>query len=413
MATLIEAKYKVTTPMFCGGAQPKNEAELRLPSFKGVIRFWWRSLAWQKYAREGLDALRKKENSIFGSTETGQPKVRIRLENFLKNDSLSSGKILKDGSGKTVGEGARYLGYGVMEAYPRRGRGGQRGTQAGQLTRPCLVAPFSFQVQIRVKGLDGEELESVLGAVKGLGLFGGMGSKSRKGYGTLSLQELRTDENLVWETPSDLNGLKREILETVNGFLGEDYPPFTAFSKKTRILVLKPHGVDDPLKALDVLGKEMVRFRSLGISGFDRENRIIFKDSGRPEKAEGNFRGDHDLVLKAIDGTVDRAPRRIAFGLPHNYHFSSLRKSVEVKAEHFERRGSPLFIHVHDLRGTPVLVLAFLPSLFLPEKRRRVKVGKRNNVKIPGETELYQPVEEFLRRLAQKREEFETMEVTP
>ena len=41
MATSIEARYKATTPMFCGGADGMG-AELRLPSFKGSLRFWWR-----------------------------------------------------------------------------------------------------------------------------------------------------------------------------------------------------------------------------------------------------------------------------------------------------------------------------------------------------------------------------------
>ena len=37
---------RVTTPMFLGGAE--HEAELRLPSFKGVLRFWSRALAWDR-----------------------------------------------------------------------------------------------------------------------------------------------------------------------------------------------------------------------------------------------------------------------------------------------------------------------------------------------------------------------------
>ena len=38
---LIRATYRITTPMFCGGAE--QQAEFRLPSFKGVLRFWWRA----------------------------------------------------------------------------------------------------------------------------------------------------------------------------------------------------------------------------------------------------------------------------------------------------------------------------------------------------------------------------------
>ena len=36
----IQATYRIVTPMFCGGAE--QQAEFRLASFKGVLRFWWR-----------------------------------------------------------------------------------------------------------------------------------------------------------------------------------------------------------------------------------------------------------------------------------------------------------------------------------------------------------------------------------
>ena len=41
---LIRATYRIVTPMFCGGAE--QQAEFRLASFKGVLRFWWRALMW-------------------------------------------------------------------------------------------------------------------------------------------------------------------------------------------------------------------------------------------------------------------------------------------------------------------------------------------------------------------------------
>ena len=43
---LIRATYRITTPMFCGEAN--QQAEFRLPSFKGVLRFWWRAIKWTR-----------------------------------------------------------------------------------------------------------------------------------------------------------------------------------------------------------------------------------------------------------------------------------------------------------------------------------------------------------------------------
>ncbi|WP_143108945.1 type III-B CRISPR module RAMP protein Cmr1, partial [Bathymodiolus thermophilus thioautotrophic gill symbiont] len=46
MKTIV-ATYRIITPMFISGAKV-TEAELRIPSIKGAIRFWWRALNWQK-----------------------------------------------------------------------------------------------------------------------------------------------------------------------------------------------------------------------------------------------------------------------------------------------------------------------------------------------------------------------------
>jgi CRISPR-associated protein Cmr1 len=40
----IEAVYRIVTPMFVGGADQKPYDGVRAPSFKGALRFWWRTL---------------------------------------------------------------------------------------------------------------------------------------------------------------------------------------------------------------------------------------------------------------------------------------------------------------------------------------------------------------------------------
>ena len=48
ISTEVIATYRVVTPIFCAGAD-QQLAELRIPSFKGVLRFWWRALAWSLF----------------------------------------------------------------------------------------------------------------------------------------------------------------------------------------------------------------------------------------------------------------------------------------------------------------------------------------------------------------------------
>ena len=90
-------------------------------------------------------------------------------------------------------------------------------------------------------------------------------------------------------------------------------------------------------------------------------------------------------------------PRRIAFGLPHNY---AKRKDQQIGPHDrgFDRRASPLFIHIHECGTSPVAVLSFLPARFLPKGRSAISVGGRKVAQKPEE-ELYRPIHGFLDRL--------------
>ncbi len=377
--TEIEATYRVTTPMFCGGAN-QQAAELRLPSFKGVLRFWWRALAWSRLQGD-LTAIKSEEDAIFGSADGGQARVSMRLDTACRPETIPVDEILTIPSRKgKVGEGARYLGYGVMHAFDSR----KRGDKAGQLTRACLRAPFSFAVRMRGRNLNPAELRSLRHALIALGVFGGMGAKSRKGYGSLVMESLRLDNQEAWQAPQSMGELCDRIgrLRPDHGLDG--WPDYTALTHTTRH-VLATADRTEPLEVLDLVGREMVRYRSWGHNGrvFGRPSEQIFKD-------------DHDL-MKSPSDALNSHPRRVAFGLPHNY--GKVREQQVGPAESdFDRRASPLFIHIHECGATPVAVLSFLPARFLPEGKSDISVGGKRVPQEP-ESELYRPIHGFLDRL--------------
>lgn len=83
----IEAKFRIVTPMFISGAD-QTKAELRVPSIKGALRFWWRALNYEKDSKILLD----RESKIFGSSDQkiGQSKIKIKVtENKLIGHRLS------------------------------------------------------------------------------------------------------------------------------------------------------------------------------------------------------------------------------------------------------------------------------------------------------------------------------------
>lgn len=185
----IEATYQVNTPMFLGGAS--QQAELRLPSFKGALRFWWRALAWDRI--KNPEELLKEESELFGSSdrEYGQSKVLMKIKWEGKKPSIfEKGEQLSDGS-ELIGHGARYFGYGAINAYESK----KTGTKDAQLIRSCLDAPASFHVSLILRKTKDDEQDKrrkkqLLDTLMLIGILGGLGSKSRKGYGSLTLLSL-------------------------------------------------------------------------------------------------------------------------------------------------------------------------------------------------------------------------------
>ena len=390
-AIRIEATYSVVTPLFCAGADSKTP-EVRLPSFKGVLRYWWRALAWSRCGGD-LEVVRREEDRLFGSAGGGQSRVLMRWASPPEPTPISVNEVLKvRAGGEVVGDGARYLGYGVMESFPRKNKQTGQRTAAGQLTRACL-APFDFTVRMRGRDLNEQELTSLTDSLVALGVLGGLGAKSRKGYGSLVLRDLRVNGQARWSTPRSMDELRSAIAALRPGPSDDDdgsgsLPEFTALSSGARHVLLSSSSTE-PLELLNLVGRELIRFRSWGRAG-----KIL-----GGQDSEKNFQPDHDL-MKLDPRQRRNHPRRIAFGLPHNY---GKRKQDQVgPAEGFDRRASPFFIHIHECGDRPVAIVSFLPARFLPSRppanRATISVGGQPVSQAPEE-ELYRPIHDFLDRL--------------
>ena len=99
------------------------------------------------------------------------------------------------------------------------------------------------------------------------------------------------------------------------------------------------------------------------------------------------FKEDTRQALRIVGGgDPERIPRRAAFGLPHNYYFPRTKRSVtlEPASEGRRRRASPLFLHIHHLRGESngfLAVHTYLPAVFLP-KGDKVAMGNGRKVRL-------------------------------
>ena len=423
MPVIVRATYALSTPLFSAGTL-SDQPELRLSAFKGNVRYWWRVLAWSRF-RGDLTRIHEEEAKTFGSPgREGQSRVIMRLVSQSRAQVLHRGEFLVRNLRSTgaVGPpvGVYYLGYGLVNA---------GGRHAGRVTRAALAPPLSFTVEMLVarEKLSDAAFETLIDALKAIGMLGGMGARSRRGYGSLVLNRLTLASRLgakdtmeLWHPPKSPDELRREVARFNPDGAPRALPPYTALSRFSRCVIVEG-GTNDALKLLDSIGRELMLYRGWGLHG---------KVAGWP--SERRFEYDY-LLMRDLKEPVTTHPRRIVFGLPHNYHFSSLEeretgqshgpggrrndvgrkpdqranrsvRPVGPKGYKVDRRASPLFIHIHMCGTTPVGVLTLLPATFLPDGSQILIRGPKDHyVELEkDEAKLYEPVEGFLDRLLRR-----------
>jgi CRISPR-associated protein Cmr1 len=166
---------ETVTPLFLGGAEPRPE--LRPPAFRGALRYWLRAALGGAIGDNNLAGLHQLESAVFGSTDYGSP-LQVRLRGLPQS---SDEKILPHKEGKSAGQ--------------------RKAFRAGQT--------LEF-VMSQLRSND-ETIWSAACSAFNLALtFGGVGLRSRRGFGTLRAIE-SSDPALVPLTPTSRDGWQQHI----------------------------------------------------------------------------------------------------------------------------------------------------------------------------------------------------------
>ena len=368
----LKATYKVVTPLFMGGSDPKTSAELRAPSFKGVLRFWYRATLLAEFKQ--WQEVYEKEQELFGSTN-GRAKFSLTLKTLGEIKLIPQGHVWDRSK-----YGSLYLGYGLIQR--------EKESKSELTLRPFISPGTKFSVTLAWQKNSEVDINYLKRALIAPALFGGLGSRSRRGFGSICLDSLLYDDVEIWSAPQDIFDLRDSISSFIKelGELSDTLPEYTAFSSLSRVIVLPEKR--DAIEMLEHVGREMMSYRSYGT----KKNNNKDHELPWPEKANQYFSDDHDLirqvtVINENQLKLTTHPRRVVFGLPHNYYFSGGNK-VDVTAVKSERRASPLFIHLHELaNGKCSAVLTILPARFLPNDKKinikeNIKGQKRNGIDV-------------------------------
>ena len=249
------------TPLFMAGADVQKP-ELRSPSIKGVLRFWWRAMTYSDSPDNSFEELLQKEGESFGSTKKGVGRSKVSLV-VRRNSRLETGSNVKDDyalswrsennrtlTGKDAGIG--YLLYSVIVF----GRG-RKFFRHGQ----------KFSVEL--KSHDPDTLKQACAAFWALVYFGGLGARSRRGGGNIGTTGVHGDLDVLKDGNEALEFIvKGSSSEEVKKWLVDNYSraisivnggilttPVTTYSSITDLLfILKKDSFQDWKGALNAIG---------------------------------------------------------------------------------------------------------------------------------------------------------------
>ncbi len=219
------------TPMFMSG---ENQAkfELRPPSLKGAMRFWWRACYWGHHtdSEKLMERMKEKEGKIFGTASDKGRKSGFFIR-IVKNNNIQETIApfpehpVKAQSGGRTFNILEYLAYGTY--------GYQRG-KGNVFNRGYIPADSVFSVILNIS--DETVEKDVINSFYFLSVFGGLGAKSRNGFGNFVI------EKIALETPDLLNDLEfpfptKTLFDKI--VRNDKLPGFSAFSKQMKIFKLK------------------------------------------------------------------------------------------------------------------------------------------------------------------------------
>lgn len=378
------------TPILGGGVQsfePDQVDVVRVPAIRGHLRWWWRGL-YQRWADDAgsteADALFAREAELWGGvgvpghTKEGakespglRSRVRITVEKLSPGSVEAAGKHqwgehnLRAVPDWQIGKKLDYALFPLQRTKDERQEHERkaRATSRTELPTRSVRKDLRFRLRIAVTGAKpGDEPEKadiiqVLAAVWAWIFFGGLGARTRRGFGAL---ELKDPVDLANDPGIDLDDWRRL-------FLGPDQRGLLPWLQDAERLA-SPRGRLWPFKIL--VGELRPKATSahedmVSHLKFFRQSSGFARDPGSPTPGQSRWPEPHLLrvlappgnpfehvppadVVEAVNAGEVGAPRA-AFGLPIQVQFKrqdtgDTRANATLSPPGAQRWPSPLLL---------------------------------------------------------------------
>lgn len=305
-----EVCLEAVTPVFLRGANQGRNAtpELRAPSFRGVFRYWFRAMAGAAIGDSNIPLLKELESAVFGNTEAGSS-IRLRIIQYPGHENYTMANILP-------------------HKPTERERAPRKTFSAGQKINLVISAPGL--------GKDSWIWETAIASINLALTFGGVGLRSRRGYGTLRI--VQDTGGFFTSFPESSEGWQMHVEKVITGAI-------TAFQ-----LLSKPgnsFGKTIPLLASPIPGP----------AAYPCLNKLSHIRLTQP-------------VANDCVGAVS--------------HFMSKSYRAAYFGNHDPRQASPLWVRVVKTGNEFSLLMITLPSVFADSRHDYGKLDHFMNSKFAG-----------------------------
>jgi CRISPR-associated protein Cmr1 len=356
-------QYRLVTPLFGGGVVPA-EADpvmvIRGTEIRGHLRFWWRACRGGQ-SNGDLQAMKETEDRLWGasSTEARPRPSLVQVSVVIDSEGTSDMPFeVVPGRGnkpKTTPRAASIVPpYAAFPLQPGRDE-----ATVGMQTKAVRLG-VSFTLTIAYPKELQAEVEAALWAWEN---FGGLGARTRRGFGTLCCTQIDGQAVPLPET-GQVEAVIRQGLQkhVVNG----KWPHGVAHLSRNVQFKITPG--TDALSAWRALIDRLRRFRQARNPGSQpkRRGRSQWPEPDAIRRLTGRKARLHADALS----TTDKFPRAV-FGLPVIFHFKDEATGdpfdTTLKGTSSERLASPLILRpITCAKNRAVGLALVLESPYIP-----------------------------------------------
>lgn len=354
-------KYRLITPLFGGGVvaganDPDNL--IRPTGIRGQLRFWWRATHGWRYGAD-LAAMKSREDQIWGAAnltskepeetapeKPGYKAVHVRVE------VLNRGNPVKPFATKGNTNSAKAINIPDYAAFPLR---------LDDKTINDVRAEVTFLLTLTFAREVWQEVQDTLWAWE---TFGGVGARTRRGFGALKLVEI--DCKAVsndYFPPAQREGAERWLKQRIARYQPEESNRVTGevphLSNHPQPVLTRPDR--DASKSWNTLIDKLRQFRQQRI-----DSKTNYPSQfGKSLWPEANALRKRLYPGRGIRAIPDKFPRA-AFGLPivfHMPHDTEANKpsiTLQGPGEGIERLASPLILKPIPCQEEQFLGLAII-----------------------------------------------------